>query len=92
MIDLEPEPGVVLVKLNTSEYGAIPIPDRPHDTQTNGVVNKLNKLDAHKNYLIGRTVYFQKYQDDARVFGGDKFAFIKITDLLGSSYDTDASN
>jgi hypothetical protein len=92
MIHVVPQPGVALVKLPVSDYGAIPVPERSHDSLTWGTVISLHEDDKKYEYLIGRTAYWRKYKDDARVKGDDKLVFIEINDILGSSYDDSHTN
>jgi len=88
MTSIEPMAGTVLVKLATSEFGDIPVPEKQHDSMTWGQVLLVNKFD-HEIYgfLEGRMAYWRKYKDDARIPGKDKLVFIEIKDILGTSYE-----
>jgi hypothetical protein len=82
-IVVAPEPGVAVVQLPTSEYGDVPVLTKAHDSLTYGMLLAVNEADQkNKGYLVGRTVYFRKYKDDARLTGNQ--ALIEIKDILGS--------
>lgn len=84
---VEPEPGVILVRLATSEFGDVPVPEKAHDSMTHGTVVAINPENKDRAYLMGRTAYFRKYKDDARLFEDNKLALIEIKDVLGTSYE-----
>lgn len=91
---IEPEKGVVLVKLGVSEYGDIPVPPKDHDSLTWGEVVSINKEDRDDySYLLGRRAHWRKYKDDLRIdakVGDSILCLIEIKDILGTSYDTDS--
>lgn len=82
---IQPEPGNVVVKLPVSEYGDIPVPEKQHDSLTWGTVVAISEADKDKAYLMGRTAYWRKYKDDARL--GDNLCLIEIKDIMGSSFE-----
>lgn len=86
---IEPEEGRVLVRLDTSEYGAIPVPEKTYDSVTSGVILSVNEKDKEKyDYLVGRKGYWKLYRDDLRVAvlpTGEKLALILINDIDGTS-------
>ena len=90
MINYEPEPGIALVKL-TPKYSGIKAPEKKWDSVTEGEIIKVNdaqlKIDignlGDKQYLIGRTGYWEEFKDSIHLT--DDYAFIKISDILGTS-------
>lgn len=85
MISNEPFKGVVLVEL-LGEFGNIPTVVKEHTTLTSGTIIAVNKADEEEyGFLVGRTAYWRKYKDDARI--GKNGCFIDIKDILGSSYE-----
>lgn len=86
MITIEPEAGVVLVTFPQ----ALPTIIKDHDSLTHALVIKINKEDSAKEYLLGRTIYFRRYKDDARI--SNTHALIDITDIMGTSYENTDSN
>ena len=75
---IEPFEGVVLVEL-INEFGDIPTVKKDHDSLTSGKVISVNKLDTDREYLVGRTVHWRKYLDDARLPNNQCFINIKVS-------------
>lgn len=89
---IEPEEGRVLVRLETSEYGAIPVPEKTYDSVTSGTILSINPKDKDKEYLVGRKGYWKLYMDDLRVGTlptGEKLALILISNIEGTSRESD---
>lgn len=91
---IEPEKGRVLVKLDTSEYGDVPVPEKTYDSVVSGEIIKTSKYDKtwygkrKYKHLIGRKGYWRLYKDDLRVArlpSGEKLALILIKDIDGTS-------
>lgn len=89
---ITPMPGVALVQLGASEFGNVPVPEKAHDSMTSGIVVGMNPSDSNWKDLMGKTIYYRKFKDDARINGKDKLVLIEISDILGSSYDTDSAS
>ncbi len=92
---IEPTKGRILVKLDASKYGNVPVPEKTYDTVNSGEVVKIHPDDL-KEYQdwIGKAVFFRDYMDDLRVAvlaDGEKLALIKIDNVEGTSYN-DKSN
>lgn len=86
----EPTKGNILVELSASEWGDIPVPEKSHDSLTYGKVISVSKSEVEKNdWLVGRTAYWRKYRDDARI--GENMCFIEVKDIMGTSYENTAS-
>lgn len=84
---IEPNEGVVLVELPTSEWGNIPVPEKPHDSLTGGMIIAINPADSEKfGHWNGRMAHWRKYKDDARI--KKNLALIEIKDILGTSYES----
>lgn len=79
----------MLVRLETSEYGAIPVPEKTYDSVTSGIILSVNSNEESEyGYLIGRKGYWKLYKDDLRVGtlpSGEKLALIQINDIEGTS-------
>ncbi len=90
MTTIEPMPGVILVELPASEFGDVPTIAKSHDSMTYGKVLAMHELDKEEQYLLGRVAYWRKYKDDARI-PHTQYALIEISDILGSSYDTESA-
>jgi len=92
---IEPSVGTVLVKLAVSEHGDIPVPEKNHDSITNGTILAVHPDDKEKyGDLVGRTGYWRLYKDDLRIdarVGAEKLCLIEIKDILGSSYEDTSS-
>lgn len=85
---ITPEQGRVLVKLDTSEYGEVPVPEKTYDSVTSGTILAINENDVDYQYLVGRKGYWRLYKDDLRVAKlptGEKLALILIKDIDGTS-------
>jgi len=86
---IEPQEGRVLVRLETSEYGAIPVPEKTYDSVTSGTILSVNEKDKDSyGYLVGKIGYWKLYKDDLRVGvlpTGEKLALILINDIDGTS-------
>lgn len=83
----EPEPGCVLVQLDT---GGVPGLQTVQETYQKGKILKLNKhvRDNSKNYLLGRVGHWAKYKDEIHIDTPDgKFSSIKINDILLTTYE-----
>jgi hypothetical protein len=81
----EPEPGHVLVVLDT---GGVPGLTTTQETYQKGKIIKINESDLPST-LLGRVGHWAKYKDEVHldVPGGAKLSFIKIADILGTSYE-----
>jgi len=85
---ITPEQGRVLVKLDTSEYGEVPVPEKTYDSVTSGTILAINESDTDHQYLVGRRGYWRLYKDELRVAKldtGEKLALILINDIEGTS-------
>ena len=86
---IEPEQGRVLVKLGTSKYGDVPVPEKSYDTVNEGEIVAVNPDDEELySRLVGRTAFFRDYKDELRVGElptGEKLALILINDIEGTS-------
>lgn len=87
MIMIEPQTGVVLVELATSNYGDIPMPEKSYDSITSGKIIALPEHNVTMQFKIGDIGYWRLYKDDCRVEGpkGEKLALIEVKDILGVS-------
>ncbi len=83
----EPSAGAILVRLDS---GAIPAPEKQHDTVTSGQVIAINPSDANVYAVwVGRDAHWRGYKDDCRL--PNKLALIEIKDVLGTTYDDDTA-
>lgn len=86
---IQPQEGRVLVRLDTSEFGAIPVPEKTYDSVTSGAILSVNSKDEDKyGYLVGKRGYWRLYKDELRVGvlpTGEKLALILINDIEGTS-------
>ena len=81
----EPEPGHVLVVLDT---GGVPGLQSLQETYQKGKIIKFNEADL-PSALLGRVGHWAKYKDEVHLDGpdGTKLSFIKIADILGTTYE-----
>lgn len=80
---LIPARDCILVELG-SEYKNIETPDKKYDTRTHGTCVAIGSDLTEDGGLVGCTVFFESYKDDAEVTrDGKKFAFIKGEYILG---------
>ena len=88
---IEPTEGRILVQLNASKYGDVPVPEKTYDTVNEGVVIAINPNDKEwYSWMVGRTAHFRDYKDELRVAttaDGKKLAIILISDVDGTSYE-----
>lgn len=79
----------MLVRLDTSEFGAIPVPEKTYDSVTKGIILSVNSKDENEyGYLVGKRGYWRLYKDELRVGElptGEKLALILINDIEGTS-------
>lgn len=86
---IEPNQGVLLVKLPASEFGNIPVPDKAYASTTYGEVLYVHHTDKTKHgYLVGRTAYWDKFKD-IKIPTTDNLAFVKVEDVMGYSLPED---
>ena len=78
-----PEPGIALVKL-IPRFSGIKAPEKKWDSITEGKIISINALDS-KSYdrIIGKIGYWEEFKDSVHLEGD--YAFIKISDILGTS-------
>lgn len=75
---IKPEQGIVVVEFPM----VLPTVVKDHDSLTYGKVIAVNEKDVDKAYLLGKTAYWRKYKDDARI--DNDHALIEIKDIMGS--------
>jgi hypothetical protein len=86
---IEPTKGRILVKLEASKYGAVPVPEKTYDTVNSGEVVKVHPYDNCKEW-VGKTVFFHDYMDALRIAvlpTGEKLALIKIENIEGTAHE-----
>lgn len=91
-IHIEPADGVVLVKLSTSEFGDIPVPEKAHDSMTHGIIVAVSRDNSILQEHIGKLAFWRKFKDDARIPGKEKLVLIEVKDILGYGTDSSSSN
>ena len=88
-MQIKPFPGVVLVELDASNYGNIPMPEKSYDSITEGTVIAVAEKDEEEwGYLVGHKVHYPKFKDDCPVKNPEnrKLNLIPLKDIYGSSY------
>ena len=94
-MNYEPEPGAALVKL-IPRYSGVKVPEKTYDSCTSGEIITVNdgwdELDPtpKPHRLIGRIGCWEQYKDGVRP--GEGYAFIKLTDIYGSSNATNTTS
>lgn len=88
-MNIEPNIGVVLVKLAAGNFGGLPIPDK-YDSITSGTIIAIAEKDNH-TFKIGDIEFHRLFKDDCRIDGpnDEKFALIEVKDILGKKYEKD---
>ena len=98
MINYKPQPGIALVKL-IPRYSGIQAPEKKWDSITQGEIIAVGDdhdatymgIDAiymgipilKYEYLVGKIGYWEEFKDSVRL--QDNYAFIKISDIVGTS-------
>lgn len=78
-MELKPLNGCVLVELS-DEFENVVTPDKQFSTRTKGLVKSVS--DEKHEFLLGHTVYFPAYKDDAvEEIGGKKYTAIEFKEL-----------
>ena len=81
---MQPQQGNVIVKIPTSEYGAVPVNVTTYHSVTWGEIIQLHPKDEEEyGYLVGKIGHWRKYADDILLPGGH--SVIPISDIKATT-------